>query len=152
MKNRSGDPMTKITRQKIFEKVYQLDEYLSNLKQLRKEIRSEKEFSADFRLYGLAERYLQLCCQTIIDISHLIIIEEGIEKPEAQKEIFSVIYEKKIISKELFLRLNGLAGFRNILVHEYGKINRKKVFKYLMKRLEDIDDFRQEILEFLKSS
>ena len=144
--------MTKITRQKIFEKVYQLDEYLSNLKQLRKEIRSEKEFSADFRLYGLAERYLQLCCQTIIDISHLIIIEEGIEKPEAQKEIFSVIYEKKIISKELFLRLNGLAGFRNILVHEYGKINRKKVFKYLMKRLEDIDDFRQEILEFLKSS
>jgi len=152
LKNRSGDPMTKITRQKIFEKVYQLDEYLSNLKQLRKEIRSEKEFSADFRLYGLAERYLQLCCQTIIDISHLIIIEEGIEKPEAQKEIFSVIYEKKIISKELFLRLNGLAGFRNILVHEYGKINRKKVFKYLMKRLEDIDDFRQEILEFLKSS
>jgi len=144
--------MTKITRQKIFEKVYQLDEYLSNLKQLRKEIRSEKEFSADFHLYGLAERYLQLCCQTIIDISHLIIIEEGIEKPEAQKEIFSMIYEKKIISKELFLRLNGLAGFRNILVHEYGKIDRKKVYKYLMKRLEDIDDFRQEILEFLKSS
>jgi len=144
--------MTKITRQKIFEKVYQLDEYLSNLKQLRKEIRSEKEFSADFRFYGLAERYLQLCCQTIIDISHLVIIEEGIEKPEAQKEVFSLICDRKIISKELFLRLNGLAGFRNILVHEYGKIDRKKVYQFLIKRLEDIEVFKQEILGFVKSS
>lgn len=143
--------MTKITRQKIFEKIYQLDEYLSNLRLLRNEIQSEKEFLSDFRHYGLAERYLQLCCQSVIDISHLIIIEEGIDKPESQKEIFSVIHEKKIISKELFSNLKGLTGFRNILVHEYGKIDRKKVYQYLMERLKDIENFREEILEFLKN-
>ncbi|MCD6517680.1 MAG: DUF86 domain-containing protein [Candidatus Aminicenantes bacterium] len=142
--------MTKITRQKIFEKIYQLDEYLSNLKQLRNEIQSQEQFLSDFRLYGLAERYLQLCCQSIIDVSHLIIIEEGINKPESQKEIFSAIYEKKIISKELFPHLKGLTGFRNILVHEYGKIDRKKIYQYLMKRLGDIESFRKEILAFLK--
>ena len=144
--------MTKITRQKIFEKIYQLDEYLSNLKQLRNEIQSQEQFLSDFRLYGLAERYLQLCCQSIIDVSHLIIIEEGIDKPESQKQIFSAVHEKKIISKELFPHLRGLTGFRNILVHEYGKIDRKKVYQYLMKRLGDIESFRKEILAFLKKS
>lgn len=150
MKDRNNDPMTKITRQKIFEKIYQLDEYISNLRQLKKEIRSEKKFLSDFRHYGLVERYLQLCCQSIIDISHLIIIEEGIEKPESQKDIFSAIREKKIISQELFSNLKGVTGFRNILVHEYGKIDRKKVYHYLIKRLKDIERFREEILDFLK--
>ncbi len=50
--------MTEITRQKILEKLQQLDEYFSNLKQLKKEIKSQKEFLEDFHFYGLAERYL----------------------------------------------------------------------------------------------
>jgi len=44
-----------------------------------------------------------------------------------------------------------LTGFRNILVHEYGKIDRKKVYQYLTERLEDIENFREEILEYLKN-
>jgi len=59
--------MTQITRQKIFEKLQRLDEYLANLRQLKKEIKSQQEFLGDFHFYGLAERYLQLCCQVIID-------------------------------------------------------------------------------------
>jgi len=51
--------MSEITRQKIFEKLQQLDGYLSNLKKLKKEIKSPEEFLEDFHLYGLAERYLQ---------------------------------------------------------------------------------------------
>jgi len=50
--------MSEITRQKIFEKLQQLDGYLSNLKKLKKEIKSPEEFLEDFHLYGLAERYL----------------------------------------------------------------------------------------------
>jgi len=51
--------MNEITRQKIFEKLQQLDGYLSNLKKLKKEIKSPEEFLEDFHLYGLAERYLR---------------------------------------------------------------------------------------------
>lgn len=142
--------MTRITRQKIFEKIQQLDEYLNNLKQLRKEIKDQKEFLKNFHLYGLAERYLQLSCQIIIDTFNLIIIEEGIEKPEDGKETISLLFDKKIISENLASRLDGIVGFRNILVHEYGKINRKKVYQYLMERLEDFEVFKKEILNWLK--
>lgn len=142
--------MTRITRQKIFEKIQQLDEYLNNLKQLGKEIKDRKEFLKDFHLYGLAERYLQLSCQIIIDTFNLIIIEDGIEKPEDSKETISLLFNKKIISENLASRLDGIVGFRNILVHEYGKIDRKKVYQYLMERLEDFEIFKKETLRWLK--
>lgn len=142
--------MTEITRQKIFEKIQQLDEYLSYLKQLKKEIKDEKEFLEDFHFYGLVERYFQLTCQVVIDTFNLVIIEEGIEKPEDSKETISLLFNKKIISENLASRLNGLVGFRNILVHEYGKIDRKKVYQYLMEKLEDFEVFKKEILNWLK--
>jgi len=142
--------MTKITRQKIFEKIQKLEEYFSYLKQVRKEIKSEKAFLDDFHFYGLTERYLQLSCQAIIDTLNLVIIEEGIEKPESGQEIVSFLFNKGIISENLFSRLEGIVGFRNILVHEYGKIDHKRIYQYLMGRLEDIEVFRNEILNLIK--
>lgn len=142
--------MTKITRQKIFEKIHQLEEYLSYLKQIKKEIKSEKAFLDDFHFYGLTERYLQLSCQVIIDTLNLLIIEEGIEKPDSGHEIVSFLFNKGIISENLFSRLEGVVGFRNILVHEYGKIDHKRIYKYLMVKLEDFEFFKKEILDLIK--
>lgn len=142
--------MTKITRQKIFEKIQRLDEYLSNLKQIKKEVKGEKAFLDDFHFYGLAERYLQLSCQVIIDTLNLVIIEEGIEKPESGQEIISFVFNKGIISEYLFSRLEGVVGFRNILVHEYGIIDHERVYQFLEGRLEAFEFFKKEILNFIK--
>ena len=103
---------------------------LCYLKQIKKEIKSEKVFLDDFHFYGLTERYLQLSCQVIIDTLNLLIIEEGIEKPDSRLEIISFLFNKGIISENLFSRLEGVVGFRNILVHEYGKIDHKRTYQY----------------------
>lgn len=143
--------MTEITRQKIFEKLQLLDEYFSYLEILKREIKNEKGFINDFHLFGLAERYLQLSLQVIIDVLDLIIIEEGIEKPEERGEIVSLLFNKEILSEDLASRLEGIVGFRNILVHEYGKIDRKRVYQFLMEKIEDFQNFKKEILSWLKS-
>lgn len=142
--------MSEITQQKIFEKLQQLDEYLSNLMKLKKEIKSPEEFLEDFHLYGLAERYLQLSCQVVLDILYLVIIEEEWEKPEDNQEAVSILFGKKIISENLASSLEGIAGFRNILVHEYGKIDRRRVYQYLLEKLELFKVFKKEILNWLE--
>lgn len=143
--------MTKITRNKIFEKIANLDEYLGYLKKLAKETEDKKKmFIADYQLHGLAERYLQLAIQAVIDISQLVIIEEGFEKPEDSQEMISILFSEKIISRKIASQLNGIVGFRNILVHEYGKIDREKVFLYLQNRIGDIADFKKAILKYLR--
>ncbi len=41
-------------------------------------------------------------------------------------------------------------GLRNLLVHEYGRINDELVFETVHGRLEDFDAFKGEVLAFLK--
>ncbi|NOR14305.1 MAG: DUF86 domain-containing protein [Candidatus Aminicenantes bacterium] len=144
--------MTKIAQQKILEKIQRLDEYLYCLIQLRGEIPDEKAFLDDFHLHGLAERYLQLSCQAVIDTLNLIIIERDLQKPESGQEIITHLRNSNIISEELSSRLSGVVGFRNILVHEYGRIDHKRIYDYLMNRLEDFEAFKQEVLMMIKSS
>jgi len=142
--------MTSLTSKKIFEKLENFNQYLKYLYQLQKEAKNEKMFISDFHLFGNTERYLQLCIQIIIDISHLIIIDLGLERPEDNYEAVSVLYEKKIISKKLAQKLTKMIGLRNILVHEYGKIDRKKIYKILKEKLNDLEEFKKQILKFLK--
>ena len=144
--------MTKITQQKILEKIQRLDEYLSCLIQLWEEIPDEKAFLDDFHLHGLAERYLQLSCQAVIDTLNLIIIERSLQKPESGQEVITHLRNSNIISEELYSRLSGVVGFRNILVHEYGRIDHKRIYDYLMNRLEDFEAFKQEVLMMIKIS
>ncbi len=142
--------MTQLSRQKISEKLQLMDKYIFYLEQLKTEIKDEKQFSNDFHLFGLAERYLQLSTQVIIDILNLIIIEEGMEKPENNQEIISVLFNNNIISENLASRLDGMVGFRNILVHEYGKIDKKRIYQYLIEKAGDFQIFKKEILKWLE--
>ena len=43
-----------------------------------------------------------------------------------------------------------MKGLRNLLVHEYGRINDEIVFDTVHRRLGDFDTFKREILAFLR--
>jgi len=142
--------MVKVTEDKIISKFQKLDEYLSNLSQLKKEIKNEQDFLNDFHLYGLAERYLQLSCQIVLDVVDLLIIGEGFKKPEDRYESISLLYNRGIVSENTASKLQGISGFRNILVHEYGEIDRKKVYEVLQNQVKDLEEFKKEILKFIE--
>jgi uncharacterized protein YutE (UPF0331/DUF86 family) len=46
--------------------------------------------------------------------------------------------------------LRRMKGLRNLLVHEYGRINDELVFETVRGRLGDFDAFKGEVLAFLK--
>ena len=135
--------MTSKTRDIITAKLLRLEEYLGYLRELTKY--SKKAFLSDHHIYGLAERYLQLCIEIIIDIGKLIIIDCSFPRPESNHEVFETLYEKKVISSTLFKRIRGIAGFRNILVHDYMKINRAIVHDSLKQGIKDFQDFSKAV-------
>lgn len=142
--------MTTLTKQKIFEKLENFREYLGYLSQLRKESGNKKTFTADFHLFGNTERYLQLSVQVIIDIVHLLIIDLNLKRPEDNYEAISMLYGKKIISERLADKLTKMVGLRNILVHEYGKIDRARIYQILTTQLKDLEEFQKQIISYLK--
>jgi uncharacterized protein YutE (UPF0331/DUF86 family) len=143
--------MTIFNRQKFFNKFDKLDEYTNNLKELALEVKEDKnKFIDDFHFFGLAERYLQLVIQIVIDTTSMIIVEEKWKRPLDNQDAISLLYNNKVISKNLASRLDGIVGFRNILVHEYEVIDKNKVYNYLQERIVDLEDFKKEILNYLK--
>mgnify|MGYP000005135533 CR=1 FL=1 len=142
--------MTNLTREKIFAKLENYREYISYLKKAKQEATSQKKFTSDFHLFGSVERYLQLCTQIIIDVGHLIIIDSGDKRPEDNYEMVSTLRQKKIISKKTADNVTSMIGLRNLLVHEYGHIDRNKVYKILKENITDLDKFYKEVVAYLK--
>ena len=133
---------------KIVFKLENLSEYYKILKDIQKV--NKKSFVNDYHFYGLAERYLQLCIEIMLDISKMIVNDQNLKRPEDNQNVFGVLREEKVISKKLNNQLFGIANFRNILVHDYEKIDREIVYSNLQKNINQFVQFRKEIAKYLK--
>ncbi|MFH2033576.1 MAG: HepT-like ribonuclease domain-containing protein, partial [Candidatus Margulisiibacteriota bacterium] len=99
-----------------------LDEYktyLGYLSKLKKY--SKKDVLDKWYVYGLVERYLQLSIECALSLGEQIISSYGYRIPSDYKDILNVLVENKVIPKSFGKKLEGMAGFRNILVHGYTK-------------------------------
>lgn len=139
--------MSKEAYNKIISKFSRLDEYLRYLKEIQKV--NKKTFTNDFHFFGLAERYLQLAIEVVMDIGKLLLITEDLPRAENNSEIFGILVENKVLPKSLLKRLDGITSFRNILVHDYEKIDREIVYGKLQNNLKDFIDFKKIVLKRL---
>lgn len=77
----------------------------------------------------LIERNLQLAIQCCLDIANRIVSMEETRKPSDYGDSLIALDEVGVIQREFARRLAPLAGFRNILVHEYIEIDRREVHR-----------------------
>lgn len=64
------------------------------------------------------------------------------QQPEQEKEVFEILAENEVISFELSKRLQNAKGMRNIIAHEYGRIDNELVFHSLVEELiPDVYEF-----------
>lgn len=140
--------MSRAVLDKIIAKLSRLDEYLRYLTELQKVNRDS--FLKDYHAFGLAERYLHLAIEVLVDVGKLLVVAEALRRPEDNEDIFVVLSEQKVLSADLLKRLHGIAGFRNILVHEYEKIDRRIVYERLQKNPDDFKDFKTAVLRYLR--
>jgi len=124
----------------------ELNERLARLEPLRG--KSRAEFDADPYLRDIVERNLEIAAQCVIDISHRIIALEDVRKPKDYYEAILILGELNVLPGELATHLAPLAGFRNILVHEYIGVDWDHVQKNLM-NLNDLVVFSNHIRDWL---
>ncbi len=125
-----------------------LEKALQILQQSSK-IRFEELIANDV-LLSAVERNLHIAIECILDIGNHIIAEKGFETPEDTRDIIRILEEEGIIPSDFADRIKGVAGFRNILVHEYTGIDYKLLHDYLTQRLNDFRDFAMYISSYLE--
>jgi len=136
-----------VKREVIMARIDKLNEYLAYLKDVSKY--SSDEYVSNPLIYGSTERFLHLAIECVIDIGNHIIADMNFRKPENNKEIFEILHENKIIDEKLLENLGRMAQFRNILVHDYIKLNRKMVYNIVLNNLTDLESFIKTVGDYI---
>jgi uncharacterized protein YutE (UPF0331/DUF86 family) len=144
----SGRDASVVDRFVVTARITKIREYVALLRRIRG-LADERRFVSDPLIYGNAERYLQLAIQAVLDISHHIVADRNLPLPADSKSLFDLLARQKVVSKGLSVKLAAMAGFRNILVHEYLEIDRRRVYRALTTELRDFERFIRAVTRLL---
>lgn len=95
---------------------------------------------------------LQLSIQSVMDVGNHILATVGENQIEDYVDIIDKLGERNIIPSEFAQAIRGMAGLRNILIHEYTRIDLNKIYELLQNRLRDFYNFIKYINQFIKKN
>jgi uncharacterized protein YutE (UPF0331/DUF86 family) len=98
------------------------------------------------------ERLVQISVEAIIDACAMLVAGLRLGLPGEEDDLFEKLLHHGVISEEMAGTLRRMKGLRNLLVHEYGRVDDRVVFETIQQRLGDCEAFKGEILAFLRRS
>jgi uncharacterized protein YutE (UPF0331/DUF86 family) len=137
-----------VDRQLIEQHLQNMEEALANLR--RYEHLSLEEFEKDLSLIWIAEKGLQILIQNLLDIGAHLLASEIRNDWDDYGEIIAKLGQHGIIPKGFSEGIKGMAGLRNILVHEYLRVDVKKLYDFVKNRLGDFVEFMSHIQGYLE--
>jgi len=92
---------------------------------------------------------MHLAIQNCMDIAAHIISDEGLGVPGSAGEMFFILQENGFLSADLADRMVKAVGFRNLLVHEYQKIDLQRLHKAADNNVDDLIEYLSAVFSKL---
>lgn len=143
--------MTKDIVELILRKLKELEQTLLFLRKESVNI-STQNIKDDMIRYWGVERGIQISIENIIDIANIIISTSDKEKPNTYRETMNLLSEIEVVPKSFSRKLSNMVGFRNILVHDYTKIDPEIIIDILKNGINDFISFANYVNEWLKKN
>lgn len=109
--------------------------------------KSLKEFQMDFDGQDIIYRNFQIVVQNAVDMGSHVISEKGLPIPKSMGNVFDILGAHKVISPSLAKELRKMVTLRNIIVHDYTRIDHKKVFHLLKEKLPLLSKYTLSLLK-----
>lgn len=132
-----------VDRDRVLVKLDELEGYLGELRSIAPA--SMEQFRQTEKKRA-CERLLQVAIECVIDVCGLIVRGKRLGLPADESDLFDKLLGAKIITVELRDVLRSMKGFRNILVHDYARIDDTVTFEMTRSRLDDFAEIRRQIL------
>ncbi len=110
----------------------------------------ENEFLKDKKAIFSTRYLLVECIEACAHICNHILVKKGKIIPAGYVECFKGLHEIGVFDKEFTETLIKMVGFRNILIHQYFKVDDRKVYQYAKNNLDDFEKFLKGVGKFLK--
>jgi uncharacterized protein YutE (UPF0331/DUF86 family) len=136
-----------LDRDLLRRKLADLATYVSQASEYR-DLTAER-YRADWKTQRIVERTLQMAIEACLDIAGHVIADRGLRAPATYAETFEILAESGLMASDLGQVMVEMTGFRNIIVHEYARIDAGTVIRILGTHLADFGRFETQALRWL---
>jgi uncharacterized protein YutE (UPF0331/DUF86 family) len=135
-----------VDRDRVLAKLDEMDGYLRELRSI-----APGHFEAYLAVgkKRACERLVQVAVEAALDVCALLVAGMRLGLPGEEDDLFDKLVRGKGISTSMADTLRRMKGLRNLLVHEYGRVNDRIVFEVVSQRLGDFEAFKREVLASL---
>lgn len=128
----------------IRRKLADLERYLDQLAEYRD--LTVDDYRRDWKVQRIVERTLQIAIEACVDVAEHVIADRRLRVPATYAETFEVLSDAGLLDAALRDAMMRMAGFRNVIVHEYARVDAAIVVDVLHDRLGDFARFRAAAL------
>ena len=140
----------KVDRMVVESKLRFLKEYLSDLAEY--ESMPLAEYRTSKKDQRFVERTLHLACECCLDTSAHLVSRMGFREPRDNKDLFLILAENGILSEPVCQAMVKMSKFRNIVVHDYARIDPEIVVGILRRHLLDFKQFAAGIIHLIDAT
>ena len=102
---------------------------------------STDAFIADRTTREVVTLNLFVAIQACLDLAAHWLADAGWNMPGTYADVFAALAEHEVIPRELATRLAAAAAFRNLVAHQYGVLDWRRVYALAALDLGDVDAF-----------
>jgi uncharacterized protein YutE (UPF0331/DUF86 family) len=117
----------------------------------------QREFPGDTRALAASpvvraaiERWLQIAIEVCIDVAYHVIADRGWVPPDRAADAFDLLAARGMLDADLASRLGSAVGLRNVLVHQYVKVDLERLVPMIRDGLGDLRAFAAAAASWLE--
>ncbi|MGQ9532537.1 MAG: type VII toxin-antitoxin system HepT family RNase toxin [Desulfotomaculales bacterium] len=138
-----------VDKELLTEKLRLLSEYIADLEEQKTISLAELRQNKLLRRY--IERTLHLAVEACLDIGNHVIADLNLREPADYKDVMAVLTEAGYLPPAKLTDFKKMAQFRNVIVHDYARIDPEILYAILQNNIGDLRLFARAIRDgFLK--
>ena len=106
---------------------------------------SGDNFEEDYTRQDAAILNLLRACETCIDIANHLCRQNQLGIPASSRDSFDLLCQAQVINTSMANKLKLMTGFRNLAVHNYGKVDVPELERIIQENLGDLEEFTKVV-------
>jgi uncharacterized protein YutE (UPF0331/DUF86 family) len=98
---------------------------------------------------GIYKRY-EYSVELIIDVVAMINADLKLGIPNGTIDVLEQLQKREILNLEMVEKIKGMRGFRNILVHRYGRLDEELAYDIIKSKLSDFGTLEKELMSIIR--
>ena len=134
----------------VSKKLEQIEQYHGELKAKQQSL-SREDLLTDTTEQRAVERMFENAIQACSDLAQHVATHDFEFGGNASKEAIRVLGQEGVIDEDTMNTLVAAVGFRNVLAHEYGKVDYIAVYETLQTGLDVYDAFSRQLAQWFRT-